>query len=190
MGLLQNLIIWFQSNYKGIIFIVSLIILSVIFNKISKSDSFKKFLNDYKNILKKIKSLAGKFLAFAFFITLIVSIFLHILQPEVFPNFISNLAIAALALGAFTVAMANLVSKKSISQEAIRYRHFAEDFIISGVYFIFSYFFWIVVVYNEKNPSKIIESIVSVYSVLTVIALIGAIILIISGMWKLVNETS
>ncbi len=185
---LETVISWFHTNFEGILFIASLIILSISFNRLSKSESYKKFLIESKPILTKIKTTAGKFLAFAFFITLIASIFLHILQPEIFPNFISNLAISALALGAFTVAMANLVNNTKIEQEAMRYRHLAEDFISSGVYFIFSYFFWIVVVYNEKNTSNIIESIVSVYSVLTVIALIGAIILMISGMWKLVNR--
>ena len=186
----QNLIFWFQSNYKGIIFIVLLIISSIIVNKIFKNEDFKKFWNGYKDLLKKIRSATVEFLGFVFFITLIASIFLHILKPEVFPNFVSNLAIAALALGAFTIAMANLINTKRICEESIRYKLLAEDFISAGIYFIFSYFFWLVVVYNEKTTSKVLESIVSVYSILTVIALLCAIILMISGMWKFINENN
>ncbi len=116
---------------------------------------------------------------------------MHIIRPEIFPNLISNLAIAALALGAFTVAMASLVNSKSnLSMEAINYRLLAEDFINSGVYFLFSYLFWMVVTYNEKTSSDIISSIVNVYSIFTVLSLFIGIILLISGMWKLVNTNN
>ncbi len=172
---------WIQTYWKSIFALIILGVLVWLLNKIFESKGVKDFFQNktVKKIIEEIKSFIGQGLTIAFFITLLGSTLLHILKPEIFPNFIAQFIIAGLTLGAFSIAMATLINqakKQKLTDEAIRYRLFSEDFILSGIYFIFVYFFWMVVNYNQNTNVPFLKLVVEIYSVLTVIALIVAII--------------
>lgn len=199
MDLLTGIWNWSLNNWSSIISIIILCIFSWLLNKFFEKENVKQFFNKkfenkiVKNLIKEIKSFIGKALAIAFFFTLFGSTLIHILSPETFPNFISQFIIAGLTLGVFSIAMATLINqseKEKLSPKAKRYTDLSKDFILSGVYLIFAYFFWMVVSFNYDAQNSIMKVIVNAYLPLTVITLIVALCGLISGMWNLIRENT
>lgn len=167
-----------------VLFIINKIPIDKYLDKLSKNKSFI-------SASKKIKEFLGGSLTFIFFITLFWGIIVNMIKPDTFPEMTLQLSVVGLTLGAFSIGIATLISQiknNGISDEIVRYRHLAEDFITGGIYFIFAYFFWLVLNIENKEGSQFIEIMLKSYSVLASIAVIGGVIYLIKAMWCLLKE--
>ena len=71
----------------------------------------------------------------------------------------------------------------------MRYRHLSENFILSGLYFMFTYFFWLVQRFYIVKEG-IYKNVGVIYQLLAYLAIIFGIIFLLKGMYSLLKENS
>lgn len=184
--------------FLGVLKLVSVFIglktIQIIFDKISNNKKIIEFFKkkNTKEFITSTKSFFGSIISTIFVMTVIGGVIVHISDPEKFPNFTVQLAIAGLTFGGISIAMATLLndtdSNKKLSDQVIRYKHLTQDFVISSIYLIFAYFFGLVLEFSTKETSNFFYFINHVYSISLFFALLLGVVGIISGIWKLLTE--
>ncbi|MEK6942817.1 MAG: hypothetical protein AABX00_02025 [Nanoarchaeota archaeon] len=186
---------WIElSTNLGIL--VGIIIAVYVYNKIINSSWMKSVIENkkFEAVIEKIKEYIPKLLFFCFVATIIIGVMNYLDNPDknVILEFSSKLSITGLTLGAFSIAIATFINqakKEGLSDEAMRYRHLSENFILSGLYFMFTYFFWLVQGFYIVKEG-IYKNVGVIYQLLAYLAIIFGIIFLLKGMYSLLKENS